>query len=146
MNHLQLHEENCKSKHVLAYISSLFPLCPIPLYSEKLIRGGWLAQDLRESLHSSLGAASCTGGKQNKVWRCEGLVKTHQVLRLLWCPVEESDLIWPLLQPAGLVQSNPPSSHLFQGSQSYPYQYAGTAYAPGITSTMSRTQMTEWPR
>lgn len=73
MNHLQLHEENCKSKHVLAYISSLFPLCPIHLYSEKLICGRWLGQDLREFLHSSLGAAFCTGGSKTKYEDVKGL-------------------------------------------------------------------------
>lgn len=74
-------------------------------------------------------------GKQNKVWRYEGLLKTHHLLRLLWCPVEESGSMWTLLQPAGLVQSNQPFSR-----GPYPYQYTGTTHAPGITSTASRTQ------
>lgn len=37
-----------------------------------------------------------------------------------------------LLQPAGLMQSNTSSSHLFQGGQSYPYQYTDALCAQGM--------------
>ena len=126
---------------------SLFPLCPVHLYSEKLMGDRWLAQEFRESLHSSPGTAFCTKGSKTKHEGVKGLQRHGtSALRLLRCPVEESDLMWILLQPAGLVQSSPPSSHLFQGVQSYPCQYVGTGYTQGITSTTSRNRIAGWPR
>lgn len=112
---------------------SLFPSCPIHLYSEKLVFDRWLAQDLRESLHSSPGTAFCSRGSKTKVGRYEGFVRRHITC---WGCFDAHWKSQTWCEPCcnlQLVQPNPPSSPVFWGSQSYPWHCGDTTYAPGIT-------------
>lgn len=92
---------------------SQFCVPPTHLHFAKLIRGRWLAQNLRESLQNSPGTAYCRGGNKAK---CEDEKGLWWHFTCWGCSdaqcMSESELMWILLQPAGPVQSDSPSSHL----------------------------------
>lgn len=125
-------------------------LCvPYRLCSEKLVCGGWLAQEVREP-HTTAHQAQLFivrhGGEQSKVWRCEGSVKTHHLLRLLWSLVEvrfdgnPAATCWTDAIKYVLFPSLP------RGSVISISEHRCSVCSRDAPYAMARTQTTEWPR
>lgn len=115
---------NGKSEHVFAYISKSV-LCPVHLHFAKLIRGTWLAQNLRDSLQNSPGTAYCTGGSKAKYEDMKGL---WWHMPCWGCSdasgMSESELMWILLDCYHEIHSLPISfrgaSHAHTSMQALP--------------------------